>query len=201
LRLNRVMANEGCMRRFVRMEVSSVSGIKWVFLVGFFSSVTFGVLAGCGADPPVPDDGANESPAPGEEAGACFPDGTCNEGLECEDGVCVRIAGEGEDEGEEITLLIFHNNSGPMCLAALEWLDGAQAEHSTLVIEEHLTYEPGERELLAQLEAEYPTSQGVSTSFGYLPIVFFGEQAFSGFNEEVSQMLQDLMDVAEGASP
>ncbi len=143
---------------------------------------------------------------PGEEGGSCLYDGTCNLGLECVDSVCIRVDGEGdgegdgEYEGETYTLLIFHNNSGPMCLAALDWLDSVQPEHPALAVEEHLTYEAGETELLAQLEAQFQTSQGVSTSFGYLPIVFFEGQAFSGFNDEIAEMLEGLLLDAESAS-
>jgi hypothetical protein len=105
---------------------------------------------------------------------------------------------ESEGEGEAATLLIFHNNSGPMCLAALDWLDGVKSEDPALVVEEHLTYETGERLLLIQLEAQFQTSQGVSTSFEYLPIVFFRDQAFSGFNDEVAEALQGLLSEEDG---
>ena len=104
------------------------------------------------------------------------------------------------DVSDVDALLIFHNNSGPMCLAALEWLDATRSEHPALVIEEHLTYEAGETELLAELEAQFQMSQGVSTSFEYLPIMFFQEQAFSGFDDEISEALQELLLSAESAS-
>jgi hypothetical protein len=79
-----------------------------------------------------------------------------------------------------------------MCLAALGWLDSVAPEHPTVVVEEHLTYEPGERDLLVELEAQFQASQGVSTSFGYLPIMFFRGQAFSGFNDEIALALLAL---------
>ena len=104
------------------------------------------------------------------------------------------------DVPDEKRLLIFHNNSGPMCLAALEWLASVRSEYPTLVIEEHLTYEIGEGGLLAELETQYQSSQGVSTSFAYLPIVFFRGQAFSGFDDEVIRALQELLLSAEGES-
>jgi hypothetical protein len=80
-----------------------------------------------------------------------------------------------------------------MCLAALDWLESARSEHPELVIEEHLTYEAGETELLAQLTTQFQTSQGVSASFEYLPIVFFQGQAFSGFNDDIARALQELL--------
>jgi len=181
--------------------IRECSSFRVSVLVCIFSSVILRGLVGCAAGPSATDDGVEDAPAPGEEAGTCFPDGTCNQGLECLDGVCVGVEGEGEGEGEWDTLLIFHNNSGPMCLAALDWLDSMKPEHPGLVVEEHLTYEAGERELLAQRTAEFQTSRGVSTSFEYLPIVFFEGQAFSGFNDEIAEALQELMDSASSASP
>ncbi|HUU83961.1 MAG TPA: hypothetical protein VM243_10705 [Phycisphaerae bacterium] len=106
---------------------------------------------------------------------------------------------EGDDDGN--TFVMFHNNSGPMCLEALDWLDGVKPEHPTLVVEEHLTYEAGEIELLLKLEAQFQTSQGVSTSFEYLPIVFYEGQAFSGFNDEIAEAMEDLMLSAASGSP
>jgi hypothetical protein len=134
-----------------------------------------------------------QPPSAGELGGACLPDGTCGAGLACVDGACLP-----DSTGE--TLLFFQNNSGPMCLAALDWLDSMKSEHPALVVEEHLTYEAGETELLAQLEAQFQSSQGVSTSFEYLPIVFFRGQAFSGFNDEVARMLEELLPAAAADS-
>ena len=105
------------------------------------------------------------------------------------------------DAPDSDALLIFHNNSGPMCLAALDWLESVRSEHPDLVIEEHLTYEAGESEFLAQLTAQFQTSQGVSTSFQYLPIVFFRGQAFSGFNDDIAAALQGLLLSVASASP
>jgi hypothetical protein len=174
-----------------------------------------GVLAGCTVEPPANDNGVDEGPLPGEEGGACYQDGTCNEGLQCADNIC-GVA-EGNDNGnengngsgddgddgsvEERTLLIFHNGSGPMCLSALDWLDGIEPQYPALVVEEHLTYEAGERETLVALEQEYQTSQGVSTSFGYLPIMFFEGQAFSGFNDEIAADLEELFSSGESSGP
>jgi hypothetical protein len=138
--------------------------------------------------------GGGQAPEAGELGGACLADGTCGEGLACLEGTCMPALA---DE----TLLMFHNNRGPMCLAALDWLETAKSEYPTLVIEEHLTYEAGEMELLGQLEEQFQTSEGVSTSFGYLPILFFREQAFSGFNDEIAEALEDLLTSVAESSP
>ena len=170
-----------------------MSGLKFSVLVCIVSSVTLGALAGCAVNPPASDNGVEEGPVPGEEAGACLEDGACDEGLDCIENVCVASGSGGDDEVEEYTLLIFHNGSGPMCFAALDWLDDVKAQHPALVIEEHLTYEAGERDLLTEIKEQYQTSQGVSTSFEYLPIMFFEGQAFSGFDDGVAAALQELL--------
>lgn len=99
------------------------------------------------------------------------------------------------------TLLIFHNNTGPMCLAALEWLEEAQADHAALIVEEHLTTESGEVDLLHRLEDEYTGSEGVSTTFGDLPIIFFRDRAFSGFDDEVKASLDALVGPDDEETP
>lgn len=107
----------------------------------------------------------------------------------------------GEDAPVAEKLLIFHNNSGPMCLQALDWLDSVRSEHPELAVEEHLTYEPGTIELLNQMKAQVEQSQGVSTTFGFLPIIFFQGQAFSGFNDDIKGTLAALIDAASVSSP
>ncbi len=93
----------------------------------------------------------------------------------------------------ENVLRIFHNGTGPMCIEALDWLVEMQAERPDLVVEQHLTTDLNSLLLLGQLKAEYGQSQGVSTTFGYLPLIFFRGQAFSGFNDDVKQSLAGLI--------
>ena len=105
----------------------------------------------------------------------------------------------GDLPGED-TLAIFHNGSGPMCLEALAWLETMQAEHPDLVVEEYLTTNVANLATLSELKSQYGQSQGLSTTFGYLPIIFFAGQAFSGFNEDVQTALGALIEVAEAPS-
>jgi len=98
---------------------------------------------------------------------------------------------------DEDTLVVFHNNSGPMCLDALDWLADVQAAHPDLAVEVRLTYESGETDRLLQFTTLYGVSQGVSTSFEYLPIIFFRGQAFSGFDAEIADALEALLATAE----
>lgn len=106
---------------------------------------------------------------------------------------------EGPAAPDPDVLLVFHNNSGPMCLAALDWLADLRDAHPALVVEEHLTYESGETARLAQYQSLHAASQGVSDGFAYLPIIFFQGQAFSGFDDAIAQALEALLAAAESA--
>ncbi|HOJ56874.1 MAG TPA: hypothetical protein PK184_20760 [Phycisphaerae bacterium] len=96
----------------------------------------------------------------------------------------------------EVTLTIFHNNSGPMCREALAWLRTMRAQYPGLVVEEYLTTNAEGLALFTQIKAQYPQSQGISTTFGYLPVIFFQDRAFSGFNDEIEQVLTELIRAA-----
>ncbi len=102
-------------------------------------------------------------------------------------------ASPGDSVVEEDALLIFHNATGPMCLEALAWLDTMQSEYPDLVVAEHLTTDVPGLTLFRELKTQYGQSQGVSTAFGYLPVIFFRGQAFSGFNDQVQQSLTQLI--------
>jgi len=173
-------------------------------------------LVACTSRPPAGVGTVQPSVVDGQEDGACFADGTCNAGLECVSGRCATVDEPDEDSGDgdspsddepeqpgeeetERTLLIFHNNMGPMCLDALEWLEGARQENNTLVVEEHLTTVPAEVDLLRELESEHAASEGVSSRFEYLPIIFFEGHAFSGFDDGVAQALQSMLLTADEA--
>lgn len=85
-------------------------------------------------------------------------------------------------------VLMFHNDKGPMCVEAKEFFSA-----QNIGVEEHLTTEADFREELQRLKAQYGSSEGVSESFGYYPIIFVGEKAFSGFNKEIKQaVLEEL---------
>lgn len=112
---------------------------------------------------------------------------------------CLAIAGCGPapvSDGltpDAATLHIFHNNRGAMCLDALVWLDVMRAQYPDLAVTEHLTDDSSEVALLNQWESNFDASQGVSASFGWLPIIFYGGQAFSGFDDQIAQDLATLI--------
>jgi len=192
-----VRATREC-RNLRSFSGNSTRGLVLVCACGAMIIGAVCLLAGCGTGP-APDDGSQTEPAPGESGSVCLPDDTCAQGLECIDGVCQEAAAEQDDgqndgqDGEAEALLVFHNGTGPMCLAALDWFEEVRSDYPEVVIEEHLTYEAGEVDLLAQYEVPFSASQGVSTSFEFLPIIFFQGQAFSGFDDEVAGALEQLL--------
>ncbi len=120
---------------------------------------------------------------------------------------CVTLAGCGPAPAPHGTppdpdkLHIFHNNRGPMCLDAVAWLDAMQVQYPDLEVEEHLSDDPTEQELLDQWKSHFDGSQGISTSFGFLPIIFYGGEAFSGFNDQIAQDLETLIASAQAPAP
>lgn len=116
---------------------------------------------------------------------------------------CVLFGGCGTEPvdpeiPDENTLVMFYS-VGPLCIYALDWLDDMEARYPDLAIQKRLIHDEGQTEVLFQMEAQYGQSQGLSTSFGLLPITFFGGQAFSGFNDEVRQTLEALVASADGS--
>jgi len=87
-------------------------------------------------------------------------------------------------------LIMIHNGKGSMCVNQLKFLEDLKPNYPSLIIEEHLTTEPGTTETLRQLKANYTESEGISKTFGYLPITFINNHAYSGFNREVKEKLQ-----------
>jgi len=85
-------------------------------------------------------------------------------------------------------IVVFHNGKGEMCLEALEFF-----ETINYPIEEHLNTEQGFRDSLNELKSNFEESEGVSGSFGYYPIIFIKNRAFSGFNDYIeSEILKEI---------
>lgn len=106
----------------------------------------------------------------------------------------VGEGGQPAEGANESKLMVFHNNEGPMCIDMLDWLEDVESSHPDLAVEEHLTYEPGETELMQSLIAQHGGSMGESASFEYYPIIFFEGRAFSGFNRQVEDELDSLIE-------
>ncbi len=75
-----------------------------------------------------------------------------------------------------------------MCLEALDFL--ATIDYP---VEECLDSEESFYDRLNELRALFGQSEGVSETFGYYPMIFIKDRAFSGFNEEVkSEILVEI---------
>jgi hypothetical protein len=92
------------------------------------------------------------------------------------------VPGSGGDVGEKI--IVFHNGTGPMCLEFLNFIDTIDYP-----VEEHLTGEQDFQDALNALKDEFGSSEGVSENFGYFPIIFIKDKAYSGFNQEIEDAI------------
>lgn len=83
-------------------------------------------------------------------------------------------------------IVMFHNGVGPMCKDAEAFLDGLDYP-----VEEHLSDEKNFLTLLDKYRVQFPRTEGVSDSYEYFPIIFVKDRAFSGFDEEVQQAIEE----------
>jgi len=96
---------------------------------------------------------------------------------------------EVEEEVLEGRLMMFHNGRGAMCLEAQEFLKTIDYP-----VEEFLDTQAGFRDQLEKLKTEFDQSEGMSDSFGYYPIIFINDRAFSGFNKEIKAEIVEEME-------
>lgn len=89
---------------------------------------------------------------------------------------------------QENTLVIFHNNTGSMCLEALAFLKKNNIDYV-----EHLNTDSDYSQILSTYKYKVPTSEGYSTTFGYFPMIFIGEKAYSGFNNEIGREILQIL--------
>jgi hypothetical protein len=91
-------------------------------------------------------------------------------------------------ETNENDVVIFHNNTGPMCLEALEFFST-----NNITYKEYLTTEANFYASLNNYKNLSPTSEGVSSDYGYYPFIFVKGKSFSGFNDEVEASILELI--------
>ena len=85
-----------------------------------------------------------------------------------------------------------------MCVNQLKFLEELKPQYLSLIIVEHLTTEQGTMEILRELKASYSASEGISKTFGFLPITFINDHAYSGFNREVEEkLLKDIREITQ----
>jgi hypothetical protein len=85
-------------------------------------------------------------------------------------------------------LMMFHNGAGPMCLDALDFIKTIDYP-----VEQYLDTQGGFNEKLNSLRNEFSSSEGIHPLFGYYPIIFIKNRAFSGFNESIkNEILEEI---------
>lgn len=85
-------------------------------------------------------------------------------------------------------VVIFHNGKGSMCLELLDFLKANNIKY-----EGHLNTDT---DFVSQLNSyKKGSSEGVSDTYEYYPIIFIGERAFSGFNSEIGEMIKAILEI------
>jgi uncharacterized membrane protein len=91
---------------------------------------------------------------------------------------------EMSEENNINKIMIFHNGNGPMCLEALDFLETIDYPNEQFInTQDNFSYE------LSSLIAQFGQSEGISNSFGYYPIIFINDRAFSGFNDSIKNAI------------
>jgi len=86
------------------------------------------------------------------------------------------------------TVVIFHNNSGSMCLEALAFF-----EENGIAYEEHINTESDYSDYYNAYKATNSESEGISENYGYYPFIFYKGRAFSGFDADIESSLSGLL--------
>ena len=85
-------------------------------------------------------------------------------------------------------MVIFHNGAGEMCLEMIDFLKTIDYE-----VEEHLDKEETFYEDLSFFQEQFASSEGIHPLFGYYPMIFIKNRAFSGFNESIqNELLKEI---------
>lgn len=94
-----------------------------------------------------------------------------------------------EKESQQMEVIMFHNGTGPMCLDAIEFFESNDIKYT-----EHLTSDPDFSVQLEIYMAKFNgESEGFSGDFGYYPMIFAGDRAFSGFDDVVERDLMEIL--------
>lgn len=100
-------------------------------------------------------------------------------------------SGETSTDSEEFEVVMFHNGTGPMCIDALEFFEKIEQP-----VTEYLTDDEDFTVKFNEYSADFDgKSEGVSDRFGYYPMIFVGDRAFSGFDEEIEKEIREILDI------
>ncbi len=84
------------------------------------------------------------------------------------------------DKAADNKIVVFHNSNGPMCREFLDYIKTVDYP-----VEQHLADDKEFNRTFMDYKRKFAVSEGVSSSFGYYPMIFINGRAFSGFNEEI----------------
>jgi hypothetical protein len=86
-------------------------------------------------------------------------------------------------------VVVFHNGTGPMCVEMEEFFQENNIEY-----EEHLITDTDFGTQLNAYKGSISKSEGISDSYGYYPIIFVDEKAYSGFSEEIGEEILKMLE-------
>jgi hypothetical protein len=101
----------------------------------------------------------------------------------------IKNTEKSSNDEEDLDIVMFHNGVGEMCLDAIDFFRENNIEYT-----EYLTTDENFNTKLSEYKekADY-VSSGVSTTFGYYPMIFIGDKAFSGFNDEIEKEILETI--------
>ncbi len=104
----------------------------------------------------------------------------------------VEDISESVDPQEEVSteeLVIFHNGTGPMCIEALAFFEKMGYEYT-----QYLNTDSDYSTKLGEYRQGFNVSEGESPSFEYYPIIFIGDRVFSGFNDNIEEIIEEIIE-------
>lgn len=81
-------------------------------------------------------------------------------------------------------ITVFHNGRGPMCLEFLDFI-----KEVDYPVQQFLDDQENFSIALENYKNKFEQSEGVSTNFGYYPIIFIKDKAYSGFNNSIKESI------------
>lgn len=85
-------------------------------------------------------------------------------------------------------IIVFHNGEGPMCLEFLDFI-----KTINYPIEQVIDSEENYQQKLNETKLHFSSTEGIHPLFGYYPLIFIKDRAFSGFNESVkTEILKEI---------
>lgn len=92
------------------------------------------------------------------------------------------------EEPKSEKIVVFENGYGQMCLDLKEYLEVKDYAYT-----DYLTSDVDFYNKLEEYKKNFKKSEGVSSRFEYYPIIFIGDKAFSGFNNEMKVKIEEVL--------